>query len=1244
MKQILISLLALFLPFLALAQPVDEIKKILATDGSENDLFGISVDISGDYAIVGAHFNDGLGWAESGAAYIFHKDEGGENNWQQIKKLVSTDALSQDHFGISVAIDGEIVVVGARYNDAGNTDAGAAYVFYKDKDGVNNWGLHKKITPYSAHDYDQFGTSVDISGNTIIVGANRKDYNDLKYGAAYIFDKDEGGVDNWGEVKAFFSQNPNDGDNFGWSVAIDEDNAIVGAKFDDEFGTDAGSATIFSRNQGGVNNWGAVKLIGGNDIAADDEFGFDVAISGETAVVGAHKHTIGGGTDGEGAVYVFEKDAGGINNWGQIDKLIDPNPYFDEWFGYGVAINGNTIIAGAEQDSFEGTRYGATHIFKHDGTSWVYNNSIRASDGASYDRFGGAVAYDGQYAIISARYDDDNGTSSGSAYLFGPPEPEITTQPVALTDLCVENTYELSVTGNYIEQYQWQLSTDNGVNFSNISDNVHYTGTQTANLNILFNVDMHNYQYRCIVSNVRGSENSVAVNIAKDAVEPNLSLQNHYLELGTDGNVVLLPASVVATASDNCGIVDTTLSQSVFSCEHIGENFVDVTVTDGAGNFVTDQVTVTIGDDLPPNFTASNVVLQLDETGTAQINKEDVFTNVSDNCGVTDSILTKIYFDCSDLGANTVTAYMYDGYNYSPTQDFTVAVEDNMAPEVLVENITVYLDATGSASIVADDILNSVYDNCEVADTVLNKTVFDCSNIGENNINITVSDVNGNETIETAVVTVVDDEVPILVTQDHTLELNENGEATLYNEDVVLNASDNCQLDTTLSQNVFSCTNLGANTIDVTLSDDYNNQTTEQAEITVVDLLAPQVVGQDITIELDETNAATIDKEMVVLSASDNCTVADTLLSQSVFSTGDIGQVTVNITVFDGSGNNTTIPIEVTVLENQSPQLVTRPIYLGLDESGSALIHAADVIESVSDNHQLADTILSHNEFSCNDIGQVTIDVTAIDINGNTTVEQALITIADTLAPIPNENDLPTITAECSVTINETPTATDNCGGEISASTTDPLVYMEQGSYVIEWQFVDNYDNSVLQTQNVTVSDVTPPEIECPSDQNFEIESGAVNYIVNSTELDPLNVSDNCEIDIISNSFNNAPSLEGEILEVGIHQIQWYITDMAGNESTCSFDIEVNVFVAISKLQQQGVEIYPNPANDVLNIEFADSNIQNLTIYDVMGRLMVEKADLQAKERIDLSKFPDGIYLVNLKIGSEILTTRIVKN
>jgi hypothetical protein len=190
---------------------------------------------------------------------------------------------------------------------------------------------------------------------------------------------------------------------------------------------------------------------------------------------------------------------------------------------------------------------------------------------------------------------------------------------------------------------------------------------------------------------------------------------------------------------------------------------------------------------------------------------------------------------------------------------------------------------------------------------------------------------------------------------------------------------------------------------------------------------------------------------------------------------------------------------------------------------------------------------------------------------------------------------------------------------------------------------VTNLVGNVVSDVALLTIDSTVPEITCVNNQEFNADETNY-YTVQDSELDPINTSDNCGVENVVNDFNDSSSLAEEQIPEGTTTITWTITDNAGNENTCSFDVVVNVFVAITTLQQQGVEIYPNPTNDVLNIKFSDSKIQILTISDIMGKFMVEKSNLQEKAIIDLSKFPDGIYLISVQIGSEIFTTRIIKN
>ena len=273
------------------ALPVAEIEKLLASDPAADDSFGNSVAISGDYAIVGAYWKD---ITDAGAAYIFHRT--GPDTWVEGTKITASDAEDDDNFGNSVAISEDYAIVGAYAEDHDTkSNAGAAYIFLRT--GDNTWDEGTKITASDPASYDYFGRSVAISGDYAIVGAYRKDITDA--GAAYIFLRT--GDNTWDEGTKITASDAEDDDNFGNSVAISEDYAIVGAYAEDhDTKSNAGAAYIFLRT--GDNTWDEGTKITASDPASYDYFGRSVAISGDYAVVGAYGEDDGGAD--AGAAYI----------------------------------------------------------------------------------------------------------------------------------------------------------------------------------------------------------------------------------------------------------------------------------------------------------------------------------------------------------------------------------------------------------------------------------------------------------------------------------------------------------------------------------------------------------------------------------------------------------------------------------------------------------------------------------------------------------------------------------------------------------------------------------------------------------------------------------------------------------------------------------------------------------------------------------------------------------------------------
>ncbi|MEE9130117.1 MAG: FG-GAP repeat protein [Phycisphaerales bacterium] len=397
----------------ALGQPVED-KKVTASDGDAGDAFGQAVWIDGDTAVIGAYFADHDGppvLANAGSAYIFQEDWFGAR-WGEVAILRAEFPDAEDRFGASVSISVDTAIVGAPRDDGAGTDLGAAYIFDRDEGGNDEWDQVVKIIAPDADPDDQFGWSVSINGSIAIVGAP---FVGSDVGEAYIYYRDRGGLDNWGWVATLTASDGARDDVFGWSVAVNGDLAIVGAPFENENGTNAGAAYVFGRDEGGTDNWGEVKKITAGDL--NDEFGVAVAMSVDTALVGAENAGLGG-TGGAGAAYVFEQDAGGTDNWGQVAKLTASDGAVADAFGLSVSIRRRGAVVGAFGNNLA---RGAAYLFRRPGGGWVNNtenDKMTASDAAPFDAFGRSVAISGDFAVMGAPGEDANGSSSGSGYVF----------------------------------------------------------------------------------------------------------------------------------------------------------------------------------------------------------------------------------------------------------------------------------------------------------------------------------------------------------------------------------------------------------------------------------------------------------------------------------------------------------------------------------------------------------------------------------------------------------------------------------------------------------------------------------------------------------------------------------------------------------------------------------------------------------------------------------------------------------
>lgn len=362
-----------------------EVAKVLASDGEAGATFGQSVSISGDLAIVGA---DDF---RASAAYAFRFDG---TTWIEEAKIQAADTEPSDAFGHSVSLDGEVAIVGAPIDDDLGDQSGAAYIVRR-VGGI--WIEEAKLLPSDGRSDDHFGESVGVRGNVAIVGSINSD-------SAYIF---RFNGSQWLEESRLVPSDPSNSD-FGRSVAIDDDLAIVAAEGDD---MNRGAAYIFRFNG---STWTEEVKLTASDGMMSDSFGRSVALSGEVAVVGASG--VGDPSLGVGAAYIFRYD--GLN-WGQEIKLEDPDGAIGDRFGEAVAVSGDLALVGAFLDDDSGSDSGSAFVYRFDSLTWNPETKLLASDGAAGDIFGLSVATDGNRVLIGALGDQDLGLNSGSAYIFG---------------------------------------------------------------------------------------------------------------------------------------------------------------------------------------------------------------------------------------------------------------------------------------------------------------------------------------------------------------------------------------------------------------------------------------------------------------------------------------------------------------------------------------------------------------------------------------------------------------------------------------------------------------------------------------------------------------------------------------------------------------------------------------------------------------------------------------------------------
>jgi uncharacterized repeat protein (TIGR01451 family) len=374
--------------------------ELFALDGTANDKFGQSVAISGDTALVGVPNGQVGSNSNQGAAYIFLRQG---STWIQQAELSASDGAAGESFGTSVALSGNIALVGAQgYEDY----MGRAYVFVKPAGGWASGTQTAILTASDGASGDSFGQSVAISGDSAVIGAP---YHNSHQGEAYVFVKPAGGWVSGSEKALLTASDGTAGDYFGQSVAISGNTAVIGAG---GHNSNQGEAYVFVKPGSGWATGTENAILTASDGLSGDGFGQSVAISGDTAVIGAIYHN-----SSQGEAYIFVKPGSGWASGTENAILTASDGLSGDGFGQSVAISGDSAVIGAGgHSSYQGEAY----VFVKPASGWESGSEttrLTASDGAANDNFGCSVTTSGDSAFIGAK---GNENVAGAAYVYYP--------------------------------------------------------------------------------------------------------------------------------------------------------------------------------------------------------------------------------------------------------------------------------------------------------------------------------------------------------------------------------------------------------------------------------------------------------------------------------------------------------------------------------------------------------------------------------------------------------------------------------------------------------------------------------------------------------------------------------------------------------------------------------------------------------------------------------------------------------
>ena len=657
------------------------------------------------------------------------------------------------------------------------------------------------------------------------------------------------------------------------------------------------------------------------------------------------------------------------------------------------------------------------------------------------------------------------------------------------------------------------------------------------------------------------------------------------------------------SVSDNCTPNPTVTQSPVASTVLSGHNdvkTVTLTADDGHGNTAFCTFSVTLKDVTPPSITCpANTTVAANASCSGVVGAYSA-VSVGDNCAanpvVTQSpVATTVLSGHND--AKTVTLTANDGNGNTATCTFSVTLKDVTPPSITCPaNTTVAANSSCSGVIGAYPAV-SVSDNCTVNPLVTQSPVASTVLSGHNDaktVTLTADDGHGNTTSCTFTVTLKDITPPTVVCKPFTAALNTAGAVVIATADVFQSGADNCgQVNqASVVPNAFNCTNLGPNTVVLTVNDGNGNTATCSAIVSVVDLLPPVMSCNPLTVALNAQGNAGITTAQINNNSSDNCSIVSLLVVPASFTCANLGPNTVTMTGTDQSNNSASCQSTVTVIDNIAPTMICQNVILNLDNTGQATLLPGQVNNGSFDNCVIINLTLSQTLFTCANLGNNTVTLTGRDQSNNTATCTAIIAVKDLIPPVAkcknvtaNLNSAGTVTVPAANVNNG---STDNCTFTLTLT---PAMFTcgNLGINIVVLKATDNSGNTNTCTAQVLVKDVSPPTALCKNFTVFLNEFGQATMLPSQIDNGS---SDNCTITtkVASQTTFNCSDIAAPV------NVFLTVTDPSGNSAACTSLITVKDIIPPTAICQNTSVVLTNGSVTVYGSVLAHNSYDNCSV------------------------------------------------